>query len=631
MRPASAQVGKYQVLERLAVGGMAELFKAKVAGDHGFEKVVVIKKILPHLATDPQFVRMFIDEARLTAGLDHPNIVQVFELGSDADTPYIAMQFVDGIDALELLRECARTQIRLPPALAALIARDVLDALDYAHHATGADGRPLGLVHRDVSPGNILVSRRGDVKLTDFGIARAAERSHHTEAGILKGKYGYMSPEQVSGGELDERSDIFSLAIVLVELVMARRLFSAANDLDVLLMVRAANLERLHRHADEVPAELRSIAEHALRRRADERWASAGAMRDALTGWLHGHGRPDARDLAGFVARLQAAPTAMTADAPSAGTGTLSGPQTRLDLAHAAAERKVARAEFIAGISRGTPEPILEDEPSHDIVVTMPEVASGPGPRPPPSTQVSRVAPAPHDTGDLKLVSPTRMLHRLTRDRATGLLVLEGRAGILKEVYLGDGHPQYVSSNVTSERLGDFLIGQGVVSAAALDRAVAVMPRFGNRLADTLVGLGLLSALEAYRLLTAQVTGKLIDVCGWSKGRYRWYLGRANPFSVQPLHLDAFRVLATGASALDASFVDDWLATRLERRPGPAAGGPADLDDFGLGEALVRVHAMLDGRATIGELTARIRSEEARLNFSRLLYLLVETERVTLE
>src|SRR5687768_16228406 len=141
MRPASAQVGKYQVLERLAVGGMAELFKAKVAGDHGFEKLVVIKKILPHLATDPQFVAMFVDEARLTARLDHPNIVQVFELGTDADTPYIAMQYIDGIDVLALLRECARTQIRLPPALAVLIARDVLDAIDYAYHSPGTDGK----------------------------------------------------------------------------------------------------------------------------------------------------------------------------------------------------------------------------------------------------------------------------------------------------------------------------------------------------------------------------------------------------------------------------------------------------------------------------------------------------------
>src|ERR1700733_7347327 len=148
---------------------MAELLKAQLTGQHGFEKLVVIKKILPHLAQDSSFGEMFIDEARITAQLDHRNIVAVFELGTDADTPYIAMQYVDGLDVLALLRECARAQIRLPPEFAALIARDVLEALDYAHNAVDVNGRRLGIVHRDISPGNVLLSWRGDVKLTDFG------------------------------------------------------------------------------------------------------------------------------------------------------------------------------------------------------------------------------------------------------------------------------------------------------------------------------------------------------------------------------------------------------------------------------------------------------------------------------
>src|SRR5678809_552249 len=155
--PLPQAVGKYQVLDRLAVGGMAELLKARVTGQHGFEKMVALKKILPHLASDQSFVEMFFDEARLTAQLDHPNIVQVFELGTDADTPYIAMQFVDGLDVLGLLRECARTQRRLPPELSALIVHDVLDALDYAHTAADNAGHALSIVHRDISPGNVLV------------------------------------------------------------------------------------------------------------------------------------------------------------------------------------------------------------------------------------------------------------------------------------------------------------------------------------------------------------------------------------------------------------------------------------------------------------------------------------------
>src|SRR5689334_17783742 len=304
------QIGRYQILDRVATGGMAELYKATLTGDHGFEKLVAIKKILPHLANDKSFVEMFIDEARITAQLDHRHIVQVFELGTDADTPYIAMQYVDGLDVLGLLRECARAQIRLSPQLAALIARDVLDALDYAHNAVSADGRPLRIVHRDISPGNVLLSWRGDVKLTDFGIARAAARRHKTEAGTLKGKYGYMSPEQVSGSEIDARSDLFSVGILLAEMVMARRLFTSTNDLDILLMVRDARLDRLHKYAAEFPVELRVLTTKALQRRAEDRWQSAAQFRDALDEWLRRTTRAGTRVLAQLIGKVINSPTA---------------------------------------------------------------------------------------------------------------------------------------------------------------------------------------------------------------------------------------------------------------------------------------------------------------------------------
>src|SRR5689334_8567114 len=304
------QIGRYQILDRVATGGMAELYKATLTGDHGFEKLVAIKKILPHLATDRSFVEMFIDEARITAQLDHRHIVQVFELGTDADTPYIAMQYVDGLDVLALLRECARVQIRLPAEIAAVIARDVCDALDYAHNARDTSGKPLGIVHRDISPGNVLLSWRGDVKLTDFGIARAAERRHKTEAGTLKGKYGYMSPEQVSGGEMDARSDIFSIGILLAEMVMARRLFTSTNDLDILLMVRDARLDRLIKYASEFPVELRVLTVRSLQRRPEDRWQSAAEFRDALDEWLRRTTRASTRNLASLLGRVINAPTA---------------------------------------------------------------------------------------------------------------------------------------------------------------------------------------------------------------------------------------------------------------------------------------------------------------------------------
>ncbi len=616
LAPVPKSVGKYQVLERLAVGGMAELYKARVTGQHGFEKLVAIKKILPHLAADASFIDMFLDEARITAHLDHPHIVQVFELGTDADTPYIAMQFVDGLDVLALLRECARTQIRLPPELAACIAHDILDALDYAHTAITPGGRVMGVIHRDISPGNVLVSRRGDVKLTDFGIARAAERQHKTEAGMLKGKYGYMSPEQVHGADLDARSDLFSLGIVLAEMVMARRLFTAPSDLDTLLMVRDARLDRLEKNADDFPIELRVMCEKALAREPDDRWQSAAEFRDALAAWLRGHGHPGPRELAEFVMRVEGAPTdGVVVAEPSTEFATLSGPSTRMTHELAAHEARVARAEFISGIPEGAPRSVIEDDSSSGYLVVEEERE--------PSGQTS--APGVTESGDFRGETPIHLLHRLARAHATGLLVVEGRAGILKEIFLAGGHPQFVSSNVVSERLGDYLVAQGVLTPQALARAVAVMPHFGGRLADTLVGLGLVRPLEAFRLLAKQVGAKLIDVCSWSKGRWRWFEGRQSPPQNRPLHLDGFKLVGAGAAALDVAFVDDWAAGHASALVAQEPAVAADLEAFGLGEAPRRVHGMLDGRSTVGDLLGRVRSPDARTNFLRLLYLLVQT------
>jgi serine/threonine-protein kinase len=625
--PMPKAVGRYQIVDRLAVGGMAELFKATLTGEHGFAKLVAIKKILPHLATDHSFVEMFIDEARITAQLDHRHIVQVFELGTDADTPYIAMQYVDGLDVLALLRECARSQIRLPPDLAALIARDVLDALDYAHHALDASGRPLGIIHRDISPGNVLLSWRGDVKLTDFGIARAAERRHKTEAGTLKGKYGYMSPEQVSGSEVDARSDLFSVGILLAEMVMARRLFTSTNDLDILLMVRDARLDRLHKYASEFPVELRVLTTKSLQRRPEDRWQSAAQFRDALDEWLRRTTRASARQLAALLGQVINAPTAhlhgdgagVVADETD-DAGALSGPLTRMSQAQAEAEAARARAEFISGdaIPSGLSDATGDIGSSGIVQITR---------------DVDDVAPedvdipsGPREVGDIVQHPVLRVVYLLARSKGSGMLALEGRAGVLKEAYLVDGQPQFVSSNVESERLGNYLIQQGALSPQALQRAMSVVHHFGGRLADTLVGLDILEPLEAYRLLAKQVAAKLMDAFSWQKGRYTWTARHPNPWKTRSLHLDAFRVIGAGAAQLGEPLIEDWLSANLK---GFVVREPIQDDEvaqFGLGDALLRVYSLLDGRTRLGELANKVRSPEARMNLLRLTYLLVQTD-----
>ncbi|HEY0711178.1 MAG TPA: serine/threonine-protein kinase, partial [Polyangia bacterium] len=278
--------GRYTLTERLALGGMAEVFKAKISAAHGFEKQLVIKRILPNLAADRTFVSMFIDEAKLTAQLIHPKIVQVIDFGEVKGQYFIALEFIDGFDALALLRGSAGKQIRLPMPICMFIAMEVLDALDYAHNAKDKEGRPMRLVHRDISPSNVFLARRGDVKLGDFGIAHAQERESKTQAGTLKGKYGYMSPEQVLGGAIDGRSDLFAVGILLAEMLMGRRLFTAPNDLDVLLMVRDGRLDRLDKYARDLPPELNRIVRKALSKDLQQRYQSAAEFRDDLSDLL---------------------------------------------------------------------------------------------------------------------------------------------------------------------------------------------------------------------------------------------------------------------------------------------------------------------------------------------------------
>jgi len=622
--PMPKSVGRYQILDRLAVGGMAELFKATLTGDHGFEKLVAIKKILPHLATDKSFVEMFIDEARITAQLDHRHIVQVFELGTDADTPYIAMQYVDGLDVLGLLRECARAQIRLTADLAALIARDVLDALDYAHNALDTSGRPLGIVHRDISPGNVLLSWRGDIKLTDFGIARAAERRHKTEAGTLKGKYGYMSPEQVSGGEVDARSDLFSVGILLAEMVMARRLFTSTNDLDILLMVRDARLDRLHKYAAEFPVELRLLTTRALQRRPEDRWQSAAQFRDALDEWIRRTTRASSRTLATLLGQVINAPTAdlegVVAHVSVDDPGALSGPMTRISQAQAELEAARARAAFISG--EAIPAGVTGDQASSGVM----QIDAEPVAEEDIAAEPVDGSVAPHEAGEIAQQPVLRLVYRLAKAKETGMLALEGRAGMLKEAYLVDGQPQFVSSNVESERLGSYLIAQGALTPQALKRATAVTHHFGGRLADTLVGLDILDPLEAYRLLASQVAAKLMEAFSWPKGRYTWTPGHSNPWRARSLHLDAFRVIGQGAAQLGEPLIEDWLAANgkafIVREPIQ----DGELAQFGLGDALLKVYSLLDGRTRLGELANKVRSPEARMNLLRLTYLLVQTD-----
>ena len=271
----SSDYGRYFLLEKVATGGMAEVFRAKRKGVEGFEKVVAVKRILPHLSSNKDFVEMFIAEAKMVASLSHPNIVQIFDLGKIDETYYIAMEFVEGKDLRTILTR-ARNRSTLPGVdLAALIAARISAALEYAHRHRDSEGRELRIVHRDVSPQNILLSDEGEVKLVDFGIAKAATKASHTDTGSLRGKLLYMSPEQAWGKALDKRSDLFALGAVFFEILTGHLLFSASSEMSVLERVREARFVPPSSLNPAVPIELEAVVMRLLNKDPVQRYQDA--------------------------------------------------------------------------------------------------------------------------------------------------------------------------------------------------------------------------------------------------------------------------------------------------------------------------------------------------------------------
>jgi TonB family protein len=312
-RPASSPgaFGRYQLLEKIGAGGMAEVYKARMRGEHGFEKIVAIKRIVPNMAMNAEFVTMFVDEAKLAAQLNHNNITHIYDLGKVDAWHYIAMEYVEGKDLRTLLKVGKERGFPLPSELALFIAAKIANALDYAHRRPAPDGSELNLVHRDVSPQNILISDEGDIKLCDFGIAKAASKVSTTMSGALKGKLQYMSPEQAWGKRLDRRSDIFSLGSVLYEMLTGAPLFEGDTDMSVLESVREGEVLPPTSRGVEVPKRVDQIVLKALAKNPQERYQNASEFEKDLHAVLYTYQpSPGPADLAIYMHRLLEPPQA---------------------------------------------------------------------------------------------------------------------------------------------------------------------------------------------------------------------------------------------------------------------------------------------------------------------------------
>jgi len=281
---------RYRVIRKLDSGGMAEVYLGEAESLHGFKKKVAIKRVLPELAQNRQFIAMFLDEARISLHLNHANIVQVFDIGVADDTYFIVMEYVDGVNLKHILEATRQRGFPAPVPVGVYIMIEVCKALSYAHELNDESGKLKGLVHRDVSPPNVLLSLRGEVKLVDFGLAKAVGQLEHTDPGVIKGKFSYLSPEAVAQEEVDARADIFAAGILLWEILTNERLFLGDTDLETVNLVRQAHVPSVVNLNSQVPPALERVIRRALSRDRNQRYQTAREFGDALAEILFTHG-----------------------------------------------------------------------------------------------------------------------------------------------------------------------------------------------------------------------------------------------------------------------------------------------------------------------------------------------------
>lgn len=305
-----APFGQYHLTEKIAQGGMAEIFKGRTVDANGLEKTVVIKRILPHIAASTEFIAMLVDEAKIAVQLSHGNIAQIYDLGKVGEDYFIVMEYVAGKSVSQIARRLRHLVRPCPLPVACFIVSEVAAGLDYMHRKRDEEGNPLGIIHRDISPQNIIVSESATIKIIDFGIAKAKTKVTTTDSGVVKGKFAYMSPEHAEGEKLDYRSDIFSLGIILDELLVGQRLFKGKNNAETIRKVKKAKVRPPSLDRPEIPPELDEIVLKALARDREKRYQQAGLLREDLTRLLITH-YPDFKpqDLVNFVSRLFAEET----------------------------------------------------------------------------------------------------------------------------------------------------------------------------------------------------------------------------------------------------------------------------------------------------------------------------------
>ncbi|AKI99414.1 serine/threonine-protein kinase [Archangium gephyra] len=536
-----ARFGRYVLLNHLGRGGMADIFRGVALGAGGFAKQVVVKRVLPEATQQEAAVQMFIEEARLSALLQHMNIAQIFDFGEQRGEYFIAMEFIHGRDLYDLMKRVSARGQGIPVHLACYIAMEVLKGLDYAHRARSAAGEPLHLVHRDVNPTNIILSFEGEVKLLDFGVALVGSSGGDIATNV-RGKPGYIPPEQLARKKPDGRGDIFALGITLYEMLSRRHAFKPGAVMDVLKQTVALKARplRLQDAAPFLPEPLCTVVNRCILANPDERYQSAADVLDALDEFLLSAGlRVSQRDLAALMAsyyepEVRAPPVqppippALLAQEPAptqpaAPTYAVREPGGGLSLT------KLGEDDVRLLFASGKLSP-------------QAQVSQSGGPFLPPSAfpglsataaaaqerLEARLAKAkpPRFAGNVGSVAPLRVLARLMLAKATGRLHFEQNRAH-KELFLKAGQIIAVRSSLATDRFGPFLLQTGKLSVEQWQRAVEHTRPFSGRLLDALLAARVLSPSELAEWTREHRRTVALSLLGWTGGRYAFFEGEA--------------------------------------------------------------------------------------------------------